>query len=186
MAQERSPSGPCGVAGECQKRGVMKVLGIDPGLGTTGWAVVVSAGDRPVLEAHGAIRTDPKADPAERLLLICETIRKLLASHGPDEVAIEDVFMAKDARAALALGQARGAAIVGAAMAGVVVRSYSALVVKQSVTGHGRAAKEQVAYMVQTLLHLAEPLRPVDSSDAAAIALCHLNRTRMVTVGAGR
>lgn len=164
----------------------MKVLGIDPGLGTTGWAVVESAGDSPVLVDHGAIRTDPKADPAERLLVISETIRKLLASHSPDEVAIEDVFMAKNVRAALALGQARGAALVGAAMAGAVVRSYSALAVKQSVTGHGRAAKEQVAYMVQALLHLPAPLSPIDCSDAAAIALCHLNRSRMETVEAAR
>lgn len=164
----------------------MKVLGIDPGLGTTGWAVVVSVGDSHVLKDHGAIRTNPKSDPAERLLVICEAIRKLLASHGPDEVAIEDVFMAKNVRAALALGQARGAALVGAAMGGAVVRSYSALEVKQSVTGHGRAAKEQVSYMVQVLLKLPEPLRPIDCSDAAAIALCHLNRSRMETVGAGR
>jgi crossover junction endodeoxyribonuclease RuvC len=154
----------------------MIVLGIDPGLGTTGWALVAGDGTRSSLCGSGAIRTSSKCDSAERLLTICDGIRGLLSENDVDEVAIEDVFLAKDARAALALGQARGAAILGAAMMGVRVCSYSALEVKQSVTGNGRASKEQVSYMVQSLLGLAEPLRPTDSADAAAIAICHIGR----------
>jgi len=154
----------------------MVIVGIDPGLGTTGWAVVTGAAEHPVLAAYGAIHTDPSRDPAERLLVIFERIRELLSIHRPEEVAIEDVFLAKDTRAALALGQARGAAMLGAAVGGMVVRSYSPREIKQSVTGNGRASKEQVAYMVERLLGLSGPPRPADCADAAAIALCHLHR----------
>jgi crossover junction endodeoxyribonuclease RuvC len=153
-------------------------LGIDPGLGTTGWAVVTGDAEHPVLSAFGAIRTKPQADPAHRLLQICEKVRELLREYQPDQMAIEDVFLAKDTRAALALGQARGAAIVGAALGGVPVSSYTALQIKQSVTGNGHAAKEQVAYMVVQLLRLAGPPKPADCADAAAIALCHLHRRK--------
>jgi len=158
------------------------VLGIDPGLGICGWACVTMNGDQSTLIDAGAIRTKP-ADPMSlRLLSICNQIRDLVLTHTPDEVAIEDVFLAKDARAAFALGQARGAAIVGAALAGCSVHTYSALQVKQSVTGNGRASKEQVGFMVQRLLSLREPMRPVDSSDAAAIAICHISRCRHYAV----
>ncbi|MBI3872451.1 MAG: crossover junction endodeoxyribonuclease RuvC [candidate division Zixibacteria bacterium] len=162
----------------------MIVLGIDPGLGTTGWAVVTGDAEHPELRAFGAIRTKPQADPAHRLLQICETVRELLREYQPDQVAIEDVFLAKDTRAALALGQARGAAVVGAALGGVPVSSYTALQIKQSVTGYGHASKEQVGYMVEQLLHLAGPPKPADCADAAAIALCHLHRQDQRTMHA--
>jgi crossover junction endodeoxyribonuclease RuvC len=158
----------------------MTVMGIDPGLGSTGWAVITGCAEHPVLSDYGAIHTDPRLDPAERLLLICNAIRELLSVHRPEEVAIEDVFLAKDTRAALALGQARGAAMLGAALGGVPVCSYSARAIKQSVVGNGRASKEQVAYMVEHLLGLSEPPRPADCADAAAIALCHLHRRAVV------
>ena len=149
------------------------VMGIDPGLGATGWAVVSGGVDSCELLAAGAIRTDARAAMAERLLVICNRVRDLVANHGPADVAIEDVFLAKDARAAFALGQARGAAIVGAALANRLAFSYTALQVKQSVTGHGRASKEQVGYMVRNMLHLEDVLQPMDASDAAAVAICH-------------
>jgi crossover junction endodeoxyribonuclease RuvC len=149
------------------------VLGIDPGLGITGWAVVASRGDAQRLVDSGTIRTNAKTEPSRRLLTICEQVRELVAEYEPTAVAVEDVFLAKDARAAFALGQARGAAMVGAALAGTPVYSYTALQVKKSVTGNGRAAKEQVGYMVCHMLSLSEPLQPADCSDAAAIALCH-------------
>ena len=155
------------------------VMGIDPGLGICGWAVVAGHGDARSLVASGTIRTSPKTAMAERLLAIFSKVRELIENHAPAEVAIEDVFLAKDPRAAFALGQARGAAMVGAAQTGRQVFTYSALQVKQSVTGNGRASKEQVGFMVQRLLNLDEPLRPVDCSDAAAIALCHWTRSQM-------
>ncbi len=163
----------------------MTVMGIDPGLGASGWAVVTGEGETLTLVAFGAIRTDPAAQLADRLVAICDGIRQIVSVHSPDEVAIEDVFLAKDARAAFALGQARGAAIVGAAQGGCRAHSYTALQVKQSVTGHGHASKDQVGFMVRRLLNLAEPLRPADCADAAAIALCHLQRSRCAMAIAG-
>jgi len=164
----------------------MIVMGIDPGLGTSGWAVVSGAGETHSLLASGAIRTRSGDEMATRLLIICNSVRDLVSAHNPDEVAIEDVFLAKDARAAFALGQARGAAMVGAALQGLPVHSYSALQVKKSVTGNGHASKDQVSYMVVRLLGLKEALHPADSSDAAAIALCHLGHCKdVMQVGQG-
>jgi crossover junction endodeoxyribonuclease RuvC len=155
----------------------MKVLGIDPGLGTMGWAIIIGSAEHPQLQTAGAIRTSPRDDLALRLLTICDGVRSLISEHQAEAVAIEEVFLAKDAGAALKLGQAHGAAVIAAAMSGIPVQSYAARVVKQSVVGNGRATKEQVAFMVQNLLGLSEPLTPLDTSDAAAIALCHLNRS---------
>lgn len=157
----------------------MIIMGIDPGLGTTGWAVIEGSSDRPLLLGYGAIHTRPSEDMANRLLAICERIGAILNEHSPDEVVIEDVFLARDTKAAFALGQARGAAMLGAALAGVPVRSYTALQVKQSVTGNGHASKDQVAFMVRQLFGLAEAPSPIDCADAAAIALCHMHRCRI-------
>jgi crossover junction endodeoxyribonuclease RuvC len=154
----------------------MLVFGIDPGLGTTGWAVVRRDGGGDCLESHGAIRTDSDEKLPARLLSLFGRLREALALHSPDVVAIEEVFVARDARAALALGQARGAAMLAASMSGREVFSYSALEVKQSITGNGRASKDQVAFMVTQLLGLKTAPHPADCADAAAIALCHLNR----------
>lgn len=161
-------------------RAHVTVMGIDPGLGTTGWAIVSGADETCDLLAAGTIRTDPRADMADRLLIICNRVQELVREHTPADVAIEDVFLAKDARAAFALGQARGAAMVGAALAGRPVYSYTALQVKQSVTGTGRASKEQVSFMVRNMLELDQPLQPIDTSDAAAVALCHWTRKSLV------
>lgn len=162
----------------------MIVMGIDPGLGTTGWAVIEGSGERPSLVSYGTIRTNPSEEMPDRLLAICNRVGEVLSEHSPDEVVIEDVFLARDTKAALALGQARGAAMLGAALKSVRVHSYTALQVKQSVTGNGHASKEQVAFMVRQLFRLQSAPEPADCADAAAIALCHLHRCRTVeTVG---
>lgn len=152
------------------------IMGIDPGLGTTGWAIIEGTGERPSLLAYGAIRTKPSQEMADRLLHICRNVGDVLRVHSPDEVVIEDVFLARDTKAALALGQARGAAMLGAALQSVPVRTYTALQVKQSVTGNGHASKEQVAFMVRQLFRLTSAPEPADCADATAIALCHLHR----------
>ncbi|GAB4317412.1 MAG: crossover junction endodeoxyribonuclease RuvC [Candidatus Zixiibacteriota bacterium] len=152
------------------------IMGIDPGLSATGWAVLAGGGDQARLIAYGAIRTRTHDPLSVRLHAICEEVRRLVTEYVPSEVAVEDVFMAKDARAAFALGQARGAAIVGASLAGCKVEGYTALQVKKSVTGNGQAAKDQVGYMVQRLLQLSEAIRPDHAADAAAVALCHLSK----------
>ncbi|MBD3299056.1 MAG: crossover junction endodeoxyribonuclease RuvC [candidate division Zixibacteria bacterium] len=155
------------------------VMGIDPGLGATGWAVVARHGDQSQLIAFGALRTKPRDPLSARLHAICEGVRDLVAEYRPAEVAVEDVFMAKDARAAFALGQARGAAIVGASQAGCTVEGYTALQVKKSVTGNGQAAKEQVGFMVQQLLQRTDAITPDHAADAAAVALCHLAKRQL-------
>jgi crossover junction endodeoxyribonuclease RuvC len=154
----------------------MTVLGIDPGLGTMGWAVIAGSAEHPKLLTSGTIRTRPKDDLSIRLLTICDGVRELVSEHQVELVAIEEVFFAKDPKAAMALGQAHGAAVIAAAMTKTPVHPFAARVVKQSVTGNGRATKEQVAFMVQSLLGLSAPLSPLDTSDAAAIALCCMNR----------
>lgn len=162
----------------------MIVMGIDPGLGTTGWAIIEGSGERPSLVAYGAIHTKPSEDMPDRLLAICNRVGEVLELHAPDEVVIEDVFMARDTKAALALGQARGAAMLGAALKNRPVRTYTALQVKQSVTGNGHASKDQVAFMVKQLFRLTDAPEPADCADAAAIALCHMHRCRkIVAVG---
>jgi crossover junction endodeoxyribonuclease RuvC len=154
------------------------VLGIDPGLGTTGWAVIEGTADRPRIVEYGVVRTRPAEPMPERLLAICQRVQALLTQYRPENVVIEDVFLARDTKAALALGQARGAAMLAAALSGVEVFSYTALQVKQSVTGNGHASKEQVAFMVRELFHLRQAPEPADCADAAAIALCHIHRHR--------
>ncbi len=158
----------------------MIIMGIDPGLGTTGWAIIEGSGETPALLAYGAIHTRPAEQMPIRLLAICQRVGEVLSEYRPDEVVIEDVFMARDTKAALALGQARGAAMLGAALNNVPVHSYTALQVKQSVTGNGHASKDQVAFMVRQLFRLKAAPEPADCADAAAIALCHMHRRGQV------
>ena len=158
----------------------MIIMGIDPGLGTTGWAIIEGTGDRPSLVAYGSIRTRPTEELPDRLLAICNRVGEVLREHSPDEVVIEDVFLARDTKAALALGQARGAAMLGAALKSLPVLSYTALRVNQTVTGNLHASKDQVAFMVKELFRLQSAPEPADCADAAAIALCHMHRSRQV------
>jgi crossover junction endodeoxyribonuclease RuvC len=151
-----------------------RILGIDPGLAATGWAVVEPGLPRPRVVACGTIRTAASDDRGLRLAKIARGLREAIALHGPQAAAVEQALVAKSARSALALGEARGAALLAAAEAGLAVHEYLPMHVKQAATGYGHAEKEQVARMVP---HLVAPGAPADSShaaDAIAIALCHL------------
>ena len=119
------------------------------------------------------IRTVPDTPLAQRLLLISARLQELIARHAPDEVAVEDVFVAKNAQSSLKLGQARGAILLTVAQAGLPVAEYTPLEVKQSAVGYGRADKEQVQQMVKVLLRLKEIPTPDDAADALAAAICH-------------
>lgn len=150
----------------------MRVVGIDPGSRTTGWAVVVREQGRYRALAAGAIRTDPEAPMPARLLQIHRELAALLALWTPDAVAIEAIFAHKSATSALVLGQARGAALVAAAATGAPVFEYNAATIKSSVAGSGRADKQAVARMVEVLL--GGPVAgPFDATDAVAIAITH-------------
>lgn len=152
----------------------MIVLGIDPGAGTTGYGVVARAGGGAMsLLECGVVRTSP-ADPlADRLRDIHDGLVEVMARHAVDVVAVEGVFYAKNARTTVILGHARGAILLAAALRDLKVVEYSPAEIKNAVCGTGRAAKEQVQYMVQQMLRLKSPPQPNDAADGVAVALCH-------------
>ena len=147
------------------------ILGIDPGSRVTGFGVVRDDGRHCHYVASGCIRTGEGALP-ERLLKVFQGVREVIRLHGPVELGIEQVFMARNPDSALKLGQARGAALVAAMEAGLAVTEYTATQVKQALVGSGGADKQQVQLMVMHLLKLMQKPQ-IDASDALAIALCH-------------
>jgi crossover junction endodeoxyribonuclease RuvC len=150
----------------------VRIIGIDPGLRNTGWGVIEADGTRLSYVADGSVHSDADAPLATRLLQIHRQLAEILLRHAPDEAAIEETFVNKDARATLKLGQARGAAMLAPALAGLSVAEYAPNVVKKSVVGAGHAEKDQMKHMVNVLLPRAE-LNSGDSIDALAIAICH-------------
>ena len=150
----------------------IRILGIDPGLGVTGYGVVEKAGSTLVYIASGRIRSNEKNALSARLSTILDGLGEVIDTYEPLEVAIEKVFVNVNPQSTLLLGQARGAAICAAVMARLPVSEYTALQVKQAVVGQGHARKEQVQEMVKRLLRL--PAAPgTDASDALACAICH-------------
>jgi crossover junction endodeoxyribonuclease RuvC len=151
--------------------GAVRILGIDPGSRTTGFGLIETAASKNRCISHGVLRIPEGPLPA-RLLEIYRRLAELLREHQPDEVAIEQVFVRENAASALVLGQARGAAICAVAIASLPLHEYAPALIKQAVTGSGRADKLQVQHMVRMLLNLRE--RPAaDAADALACALCH-------------
>ncbi len=150
---------------------MQRILGIDPGSRITGYAVIDTDGSRNTHVVHGCIRTGRDNFPG-RLGEIFQGITQVIAEFSPAEVAIEDVFVAKNAASALKLGQARGAAICAAVQANCPVYEYTPRAVKLSIVGKGSAEKEQVQHMVKMILNLTGKLQ-ADASDALGIALTH-------------
>ncbi len=149
----------------------LRILGIDPGLRITGFGVLEKEGQHLSYVSSGSIRT-PDADLPERLRTILDSLREVIVKHPPQQVAVEKVFVNVNPQSTLLLGQARGAAICAAVLAGLPVAEYTALQVKQAVVGNGHAKKEQVQNMVQRLLNLSGLPSP-DAADALACAICH-------------
>jgi crossover junction endodeoxyribonuclease RuvC len=161
------------------------VLGIDPGMRVCGWGVV-RGGGRPGFEACGAIKPQPKQRFEQRLLVIHEELTRLIDVYAPTEVAIEDPFVGVlQPASALAIGQARAAAMLAAAAAGLEVQLYAPAAVKAAVTGYGQGDKRQVQAMVRILLALEAPPEPLDAADALAVAICHLASRRARSLEAG-
>ena len=156
----------------------MRVLGVDPGTARMGWGVVEGE-ESPRLVAYGTLTTPAGRPLAGRLHELLLGLREVVACHRPDTAALEELFFARNVRTAFAVGQARGAALVALAEAGLTVHEYSPLQVKMAVTGYGGAEKAQVQEMVRALLVLDEIPRPDDAADALAVALCHLHSARM-------
>ena len=151
----------------------MRILGIDPGLRTTGFGVIESEGGRLAYVASGTIRTDalPNGDLPGRLKVLFEGVREVVARYAPQCAAVEIVFVNVNPQSTLLLGQARGAALAALVASGLPVSEYTALQMKKAVVGHGQARKEQVQAMVARLLAL--PGQPgADAADALGLAVC--------------
>ena len=155
-------------------------MGIDPGSRVTGYGFVEYANSSFTYLASGCIRT-PKGALCERLGVIYASVDALIQEFEPHEVAIEEVFMARNPQSALKLGQARGAAIAAVASRELALSEYAARSVKKALTGTGAASKEQVQHMVKTILGLSDTPAE-DAADALAIAICHVNTQGLLRV----
>ncbi|HEY3069997.1 MAG TPA: crossover junction endodeoxyribonuclease RuvC [Gaiellaceae bacterium] len=165
----------------------MKVLGIDPGTAACGYGIVYGSGGRLQAVEFGWWPTSAREPLAARLKLIHDAVADLIARHEPDAVALEESFVGADARIALSVGQARGAALVACANAGLSCAEYPPASVKSAVCGYGRAEKAQVQRMVKAILGLPEPPKPHHAADALAVAICHAQAPPLaVLVGAAR
>jgi crossover junction endodeoxyribonuclease RuvC len=153
----------------------MRVLGIDPGSETTGWAVIEEQGRRHVLVEYGTLRASARERFSARLLKISDGLEALIARHKPQVMSIEEAFFAVNPKSALKLGQVRGVALLAAERAGLDIHEYSPRLVKQTVVGFGNAEKHQVQEMVRVLMKLKTAPQPHDAADAIAIAICHLH-----------
>jgi crossover junction endodeoxyribonuclease RuvC len=171
-------------AGRAESEGMI-VLGIDPGLASTGYGVVESAAGRLVALDGGVIETRAGLAQERRLADIHAAVDALLAEHEPDGVALEQLYFGQNVKTAFAVGHGRGAAMLAAGQRGIECASYTPQQVKAAVCGNGRAGKDQVARMVQTLLALERPPTPDHAADALAVAICHANRAPLSLALAG-
>lgn len=161
------------------------VLGIDPGVANTGYGVVAHDRGRLVALDGGVIETRAGLQPEGRLATIHARVAELLDGYRPDALAVEDLYFGANARSAFAVGQARGVVLLAAGQRAVPCTSYTPQQIKAAVCGSGRAAKDQVQRMVQTLLALPELPRPDHAADALAIAICHANAAPLAAALAG-
>ena len=163
----------------------MKVLGIDPGTAACGYGIVHGSGGRLKAVEYGWWQTPARERPELRLKQIHDAIAELIDRHEPEAVVLEESYVGADARTALSVGQARGAALVACAHAGVFCAEYPPASVKHAVCGYGRAEKAQVQRMVKAILGLEELPRPHHAADALAVAICHALAPPLQAVIAG-
>jgi crossover junction endodeoxyribonuclease RuvC len=151
------------------------VLGIDPGVANTGYGIVAHDRGRLLALDGGVIETPAGQDAGARLATIHTRVGELLDAYKPEAVAVEDLYFGANARSAFAVGQARGVVILAAGQRSIRCWSYTPQQVKAAVCGSGKAAKDQVQRMVQSLLSLTELPKPDHAADALAVAICHAN-----------
>ncbi|MBT5386189.1 MAG: crossover junction endodeoxyribonuclease RuvC [Candidatus Marinimicrobia bacterium] len=156
------------------------MIGVDPGLSITGFGILDYKGGQIRTVAFGTIKPPVKESLANRLEYLNSHMTELLEKFEPNDFAIEDTFFSQNVKSALLLGQARGVLLLAAASKGIPTMDYSPRKVKQSVVGNGAADKKQVQYMVQQILEMKEPPKPLDVSDALAIGLCHINQNKYI------
>ena len=157
----------------------MLILGLDPGLGTTGWGLIRAEGNRLSHLANGQLKTDPKEPLPQRLSHLASQLEALIADHAPDSAAAEEIFVNKNPQTTLKLAQARGVCLMIAARSGITVGEYAARFVKKAVVGTGAAEKAQVHAMVQRLLPGIAIAGP-DAADALAVAITHAHHLASV------
>lgn len=152
----------------------MRILGIDPGTATVGYGLIEENDGQLVVITYGAITTKPKdGDTAHRLQLIYRKLNELIEAYAPDVAAVEELFFGRNITTAIKVGQARGVLLLALANAGIPVAEYSPPKIKESVSGYGNASKQQVQFMVQSILNLEEMPKPDDAADGLAVALTH-------------
>ena len=152
----------------------MKVLGIDPGTGRVGWALVSHEKGTDTLIECGCFETKVNSELPERLKKIYDFLTRLIADNQPDVLAVESLFFATNVKTAFDVGAARGVILLAGEEANLPISQYTPLQVKSSLTGYGKAEKSQIQFMVTRILHLKEIPKPDDAADAVAIALTHL------------
>ncbi|MCL2111892.1 MAG: crossover junction endodeoxyribonuclease RuvC [Clostridiales bacterium] len=168
----------------------MRILGVDPGYAILGWGVVDYRGSRHRLAGYGVIETRKDEAQPQRLKQVYSGLAQIIEQYRPDVCAVEELFFNSNQKTAIKVGEARGAAIVACANAGLGVYEYTPLQIKQALTGYGRAEKHQVQEMVRQILGLERAPRPDDAADAVAAAICHANSSgyieRVAVAGGGR
>ncbi len=150
-----------------------RILGIDPGIGRTGYGIIESSGNKSTMISCGLIETDKQASQAKRLVELATALRAICADNAIGTAVVERLFFAQNVTTAMAVSEARGVIIQTLQESGIPVAEYTGLQVKQSVTGNGRASKQQIGIMVTRLLGLSSTPKPDDVTDALAVALCH-------------
>ncbi len=166
-------------AEQAKKTGPRRTLGVDPGTARLGYAVVEESRGRLSLVVCGVVETPAGKPMPQRLLQLYTALTEIVREYEPDEMAVEELFFAKNTTTVISVGQARGVALLVAAAAGLTVSEYKPMQVKQAVHGYGLAKKDQVGEMVRVLLGLDSIPRPDDAADAAAIAICHLHSSHL-------
>ena len=155
------------------QRGIKKIiLGIDPGIGNIGWGYIQSEKNILTCIAYGCIKTPPRTPCAERLFLLYTQLQTLLSERRPDIIAVEKIYFVKNITTGIEVSHARGVILLAAYMSGVPITEHTPLQVKQAVTGYGKAEKQQIQKMTQTILRIKEKPRPDDAADALAVAIC--------------
>lgn len=157
----------------------MLVVGIDPGIATTGYGFVRDNNNGIQLVTYGVIATSPGLSPAQRLSSLYRDLDQILTLHQPQSGAVEKLFFQKNVTTAISVGQARGVALLALAQHQIDVFEYTPMEVKQAVTGYGGADKKQIQQMVKAVLQMEDIPRPDDAADALAIAICHLHSARL-------
>lgn len=157
----------------------LRILGIDPGIATTGYGLVDKVGASPVMVDFGAIITSPRKPAPDRLLDTFDQMNAILDQYNPGVVVMERLFFAKNQTTVIAVSKACGVIQFAAARRGLAVVEYTPMEVKQAVVGYGGAEKKQIQYMIQRILNLKEPPKPDDAADALALCVCHAHAEKL-------